>query len=67
MTEEERESCGEKMREMGKRMPSVWISSVDVVLSIGFLGLWMLTILLGGREKVELGFAYASVGALVAW
>lgn len=68
MTREEQESCGEKFREMGKKMPSLPISITDVILAVGFFGLWMLTLLLGSREgKVELGVGYASVGALVAW
>lgn len=67
MSEEEQQQCGEKFKEMGKRMPSLLISTADVILAVAFLGMWMLTILLGRKEgKVELGVGYASVGALVA-
>lgn len=67
MTEEERAECGQKLREMGRKMPSLWISSADVILAVAFLGMWMLTTMVGLKEgKVELGVGYASVGALVA-
>lgn len=67
MSEEEKQSWGGKMKEMSKHMPSIWIASADVVLAVAFMGMWMLTILLGSKEgKVELGVGYASVGALVA-
>lgn len=68
MTEEEKASCGQKFKEMGKRMPSLLISISDMVLAVAFMGMWMLTLLLGSKEgKVEMGVGYASVGALVAW
>lgn len=57
----------QKYKEMGKRMPSLFISMGDIVLATAFLGLYILTTLLAKREeKVELGVAYSSIGALVA-
>lgn len=68
LDEEERQARMQKFKEMGKRMPSLVISTSDVVLAIGFLGLYILTTLLAKKEgKVELGVAYSSIGALVAW
>lgn len=68
LDEEERKARMEKFKEMGKRMPSLIISLADIILAVGFLGLWVLTTLIAKREgKVELGVAYASIGALVAW
>lgn len=68
LDEEERQARMQKFKEMGKRMPSLIISISDVVLATGFLGLYVLTTLLAKKEqKVELGVAYSSIGALVAW
>lgn len=68
LDEEEMKARMEKFRQMGKRMPSLVISLADVVLAVGFLGMWILTTLMAKREgKVELGVAYSSIGALVAW
>ena len=67
-TEEERQVRMSKFKEMGKKMPSVFISTTDVMLAVGFLGMWVLTTLIAKKEgKVELGVAYASIGSLVAW
>lgn len=68
LDEEERQAKVQKFREMGRRMPSLFISMSDIMLATGFLGLYILTTLLANKEgKVELGVAYASIGALVAW
>lgn len=67
MDEEEMKNRMEKFEELVRRMPSLFISTVDVMLSVGFLGLYILTTLIAKKEgKVELGVAYASIGALVA-
>lgn len=68
LDEEEKQERMQKFKEMGKRMPSLFISTGDVVLATGFLGLYILTTLFAKKEgKVELGVAYSSIGALVAW
>jgi len=68
LDEEEKQARVQKFKEMGKRMPSLVISTGDVVLATGFLGLYILTTLLAKKEgKVELGVAYSSIGALVAF
>lgn len=68
LDDEERMARMQKFKEMGKRMPSLFISSGDVLLAVGFLGMWVLTTLIAKKEgKIELGVAYASIGALVAW
>lgn len=68
LDEEERQARMQKFKEMGNRMPSLFISLSDVMLAVGFLGLYILTTLLAKKEgKVELGVAYSSIGALVAW
>lgn len=65
--EEEMQERMRKFKEMGKRMPSFFISMGDILLATSFLGLYILTTLLAKREqKVELGVAYSSIGALVA-
>lgn len=67
LDEEEKQARVQKFKEMGKRMPSLIISTGDIVLATGFLGLYILTTLLAKKEgKVELGVAYSSIGALVA-
>lgn len=68
LDEEERKARMEKFKQMGKRMPSLIIALGDIILAVGFLGMWLMTTLIAKREgKVELGVAYASIGALVAW
>ncbi|KAK5949233.1 hypothetical protein OHC33_009774 [Knufia fluminis] len=67
LDEEERQARMQKFKEMGNRMPSLFIPLSDVMLAVGFLGLYILTTLLAKKEgKVELGVAYSSIGALVA-
>ena len=67
MNEEERQARKLKFQEMCKRMPSLFVSVADIFLAVGFCGMWVLTTLIAKREgKVELGVAYASIGALVA-
>lgn len=67
LDDESRKATMLKFKEMGKRMPNLFISAADVVLATGFLGLWILTTLIAKKEqKVELGVAYSSIGALVA-
>lgn len=68
LDEEERKARKEKFTQMSKKMPSLPIALGDIVLAVGFLGMWLMTTLIAKKEgKVELGVAYASIGALVAW
>jgi len=68
LDEEEMKARREKFREMGKRMPSILISTTDLFLAMSFLGLFIWTTLLAQKwGKVELTVAYSSIGALVAW
>jgi hypothetical protein len=67
VSEEEREAWRAKFKEVAKKLPSLPIAVADTVLAMHFLGLYILTTLMAKREgKVELGAAYASIGALVA-
>ena len=67
LSEEDVAARKNQFAEMFRRMPNLFISIVDVVLSTGFLGLYIITTLIAkAEEKVELGVAYASIGALVA-
>lgn len=67
LDEEERKARMEKFKQMSKKMPSLPIALGDITLAVGFLGMWLMTTLIAKREgKVELGVAYASIGALVA-
>jgi len=67
LDEEEMKARMEKFREMGKRLPSIFISTADLFLAMVFLGLFIWTTLLAKKwGKVELSVAYSSIGALVA-
>ena len=65
--EEQTQEWHVKIEQIRQRTPSLIISITDVVFATLFLGLYILTTLMAQQEaKVELGVAYASIGALVA-
>jgi hypothetical protein len=67
MDESEQAEWKLKFKEVINRLPSLFISVSDIIIALNFLGLYILTTLLAKKEeKIELGVAYASIGALVA-
>ncbi|ORY60255.1 uncharacterized protein BCR38DRAFT_444413 [Pseudomassariella vexata] len=68
LTDVERAALRRRYQLMMKARSSLFVAVADVVLGLMFLGIYVLTTLQAKREvRVELGVAYASIGALVAF
>lgn len=67
MDEAEKQAYWAKFGQMMKRMPSSFISGVDLLLAFSFFGVYVWsTLLVQSLDKVTLGMGYATIGALVA-
>lgn len=67
MDEAEKQAYWAKFGQMMKRLPSPFISGLDLLLALSFLGVYIWsTLLVQSLDTVTLGMGYATIGALVA-